>query len=270
MSEKEIVAKAFSDLAQYEADVAKTEDEIELYRLNKMQPMIDRRDKIIDNIPEFWKVVLSQHTNFADYVRASDFKYIDAIKKVRIDWLVLEDPKAYSIGDFKLTIEFGEIKGDFKAQIVEKVFRLIKKEQSKGEENDNGDDDDDALEDEQLVSEPTAIEWPKSYNSINPDLITDKRSKEGKKNYRQGMKSLFGWFKWTGRKPGKEFPHGDSLATLFSEDLYPYCVKYYTEAQRDLEDEEDDSEDSSAEEPLDLEDDSEQESGPDKKKIKLD
>lgn len=266
MSEKEAISKAFSDLADYEADVAKVEDEIELYRLKNMQPMIDRRDKIIDAIPEFWKIVLSQHTNFADYVRASDFKYIDAIKKVKVDWLVLEDAKEYSIGDFRLTIEFGEIKGDFKAQTVKKTFRLIKKEQG----NDKDEDEDDVLEDEQLVSEPTEIEWPLSYNNINPSLITDKRSKEGKKNYRQGMKSLFGWFKWTGRKPGKEFPHGDSLATLFSEDLYPYCVKYYTEAQRDLEDEEDeDSEDNSSEEPLDLGDELEQDEGSEKKRRKV-
>ena len=55
------------------------------------------------------------------------------------------------------------------------------------------------------------------------------------------MKCLFGWFRWTGLRPGKEFPHGDSFATLFIDDLYPYCVKYFTEAQRDLEDENDDS-----------------------------
>ena len=72
-------------------------------------------------------------------------------------------------------------------------------------------------------------------------MIKDKRSPEGKKKYRQGMKTIFGWFRWTGLKPGKEFPHGDSLASLFSEEIYPFCVKYYAEAQRDLEDEEGES-----------------------------
>ncbi|CAG60994.1 uncharacterized protein GVI51_J07579 [Nakaseomyces glabratus] len=262
MSDKEIVGKAFLDLAKYEEDVAKVEDDIEHYRLKMMQPMVERRDNIIKNIPEFWKIVLSQHTSFADFIRASDFKYIDLIDKVKVDWLIIEDPKQYSVGDFRITLHFNSIDDDFNEQTVSKVFKLIKGDINEG-------DTDDETEEERLVSEPVDIQWPKSYDSINPSLIEDKHSKEGKKSYRQGMKSFFGWFKWTGKKPGKEFPHGDSLATLFSEDIYPYCVKYYTEAQRDLEDEEeDDSEDNSSEEPLDLEVESESEES-DKKRRKI-
>ena len=44
MSDKEIVGKAFLDLAKYEEDVAKVEDDIEHYRLKMMQPMVERRD----------------------------------------------------------------------------------------------------------------------------------------------------------------------------------------------------------------------------------
>lgn len=51
-------------------------------------------------------------------------------------------------------------------------------------------------------------------------------------------KSFIDWFSWTGDSNVKEFSNGGELATLFSEDIYPYCVKYYTEAQRDVEDEE--------------------------------
>ena len=230
------------------------EKEIELYRLEKMKPIYANRDKFIEKIPSFWKIVLSQHSNFANYIRASDFKYVDCIDKVVVEW----DQE----GNYSITIKFDGIQDDFPSQTVTKSFKLVKIENDlKGEEEEEELD-----EIEKLISEPVDIIWPKSYDNINPSKIKDKKSAEGKKNYRAGMKTIFGWFKWTGLKPGKEFPDGDSLAELFAEDLYPYCVKYYTEAQRDLEDEMSDEGESgdSAEEPLDIsnsESDSEQEEG---------
>lgn len=60
-------------------------------------------------------------------------------------------------------------------------------------------------------------------------------------------KSFIDWFGWTGNSDAKEFANGGELANLFSEDIYPYCVKYYTEAQRDVEDEESGDSDSEGE-----------------------
>ncbi|CAD6642344.1 CDG_1a_G0044700.mRNA.1.CDS.1 [Saccharomyces cerevisiae] len=219
-------AKAFLGLAKCEEEVDAIEREVELYRLNKMKPVYEKRDAYIDEIAEFWKIVLSQHVSFANYIRASDFKYIDTIDKIKVEWLALES-EMHDTRDFSITFHFHGIEGDFKEQQVTKVFQIQK----------GKDDQEDGI----LTSEPVPIEWPQSYDSINPDLIKDKRSPEGKKKYRQGMKTIFGWFRWTGLKPGKEFPHGDSLASLFSEEIYPFCVKYYAEAQRDLEDEEGES-----------------------------
>ncbi|CAI4051185.1 hypothetical protein SUVZ_14G0880 [Saccharomyces uvarum] len=219
-------AKAFLGLAKCEEEVDAIERDVELYRLNKMEPVYEKRDTYIDEIAEFWKIVLSQHASFANYIRASDFKYIDTIDKIEVQWLALGS-KTRDTRDFSITFHFHGIDGDFKEQKITKVFQIRKSE--------------DEEEDGMLTSEPVAVEWPQSYDSINPDLIKDKRSPEGKKKYRQGMKTIFGWFRWTGLKPGKEFPHGDSLASLFSEEIYPFCVKYYTEAQRDLEDEEGES-----------------------------
>lgn len=252
-------------LADTEDAIENMEKEIHLYRLEKMKPIYANRDQMIDKIPSFWKIVLSQHSNFANFIRASDFKYIDCIDDVRVKWS--------SEGDYSITIKFNGIEDDFPSQTVTKSFKMVKIENDMKGDNEEGnnneeDEDEDEEEDmiEKLVSEPVDIMWPKSYDHINPAKIENKKSVEGKKNYRIGMKTLFGWFKWTGLKPGKEFPNGDSLAELFAEDLYPYCVKYYTEAQRDLEDEmSDDSEEGdSAEEPLDISDDEaeeEQESG---------
>lgn len=229
------------------------EKQVELYRLEQMKPIYVQRDQLIAKIPSFWKIVLSQHSNFANFIRASDFKYIDCIDNVVVDW----DKE----GNYKVTIKFNGIEGDFPEQTVTKSFRLVTIENDMKNDRDSSEDEEEADEIERLISEPVEIIWPKSYDSINPSEIKDKKSVDGKKNYRKGMKTFFGWFNWTGLKPGKEFPNGDSLGELFAEDLYPFCVKYYTEAQRDLEDEmSDDGEDGdSAEEPLDLSDDEKKE-----------
>ncbi|CCH58370.1 hypothetical protein TBLA_0A05770 [Henningerozyma blattae CBS 6284] len=233
-NEEDPISKAFLGLAECEIETNKVEKKIEEYRLTQLKPIYTKRDEIISNIPGFWKIVLSQHNDFANYIRASDFKYIDNIESIKIDWI--------NSNNFHIIIKFQGIRDDFPEQTIAKKCQRIIKEES--------DDLDEDIE-EQIISEKSEIVWPKSYNHINPELIEDKTTKEGKKNYRMGMKSFFGWFKWTGLKPGKEFPHGDGLIQLIVDDLYPYCVRYYTEAQRDLADEASDS-GSSEDEPLDL------------------
>lgn len=169
---------------------------------------------------------------------------MELIQNIDVIWDIYESNKDPSPDNFSIVFKFSKLDKDFPEQTVIKSFRLEKSEDAADEFDD----------DEILVSDPVDIIWPKSYDSINPSKITDKKSTEGKKNYRTGMKSFFGWFKWTGKKPGKEFPTGDELARLFSTDIYPNAVKYYTAAQRDGLEEEIDSE---ASEPLDLSDDDE-------------
>ncbi|CDO92792.1 unnamed protein product [Kluyveromyces dobzhanskii CBS 2104] len=211
-----------------------------------MDPVFKKRDELLKKIPFFWNIVLTQHSDFANYVRASDFKYFEAVKSIVVEPLALKDDTA-SPRDFQVTIEFDDIEGDLSAQTITKVFK-IENDVSKISVKNNRTLEDDELDSELgfLTSEPVSLEWPNCYEKINPDLISDKSTLEGKKNYRTGMKTFFAWFRWTGLRPGKEFPNGDSLANLFNEELYPYCVKYYTEAQRDVMDESDtDSEDDS-------------------------
>lgn len=251
------------------------ENKVELYKIKLTTPVFEKRDKLLNDIPFFWNIVLSQHSDFANYIRASDFKYIEAIKSVRVRPLVLEDETA-SPRDFKITFDFNEIDGDLPSQSVTKVFK-IEKDISKIQVKKHRTPEDDELDAELgfLTSEPVNVEWPKSYEKITPHLIADKTTPEGKKNYRTGMKTFFAWFKWTGLKPGKEFPNGDSLANLFNEELYPYCVKYYTEAQRDVIDEsEADTDEEDSDQPLKLdlngsESEEESETGPSQKKVKI-
>lgn len=238
-------------LAEIENDVEGVEKETELLRLEKLSPVYLKRKAAIAGIPGFWKVVLSQHSDFANYVRAADLKYIDCIFDIEVQWHCVRDKEADN-RDFTVTFTFDEIPGDFEAQSVSKAFRIehdTTKFLYRGKRTEEDDYNDEELG--FLTSEPVSIVWPKSYDGINPALVKDKTTTEGKRNYRTGMKSFFAWFNWTGLKPGKEFPNGDGLASLLSDDIFPNCTKYYTEAQIDLEDENVDDEDLS-DEPFNL------------------
>ncbi|SCU96846.1 LADA_0H03048g1_1 [Lachancea dasiensis] len=248
------LTKSLEALAGVEDDVEAVEREVEILRLSKLSPIYATRNKAIVGIPEFWKVVLSQHSDFANYVRAADLKYVDCINSISVKWPCTDDTTADN-REFSITIDFEGIEGDFDSQVVTKVFKIehdVSKLRYKGKATEE-----ELLRDEELgflTSTPCEIKWPKSFNHINPGLVVDKSTVEGKKNYRTGMKSLFAWFKWTGLKLGKEFPNGDGLAALFRDDIFPNCTKYYTEAQIDLEDENIEEEDMS-DEPLQLDSD---------------
>lgn len=224
-------------LAECEDEMMLVENEVERYKILKQAPVLEKRDQLLDQISGFWSIVLSQHSDFANYIRASDFKYIDAIEKVIVRPLALssknEDPR-----NFEITFRFREIEGDLIAQTVTKKFTM-EKDVSKLKYVRNRKLMEDEIDSEYgfLTSDPVEVKWPKLYDDINPDLIENKAEAEGKKKYRTGMKTFFAWFRWTGLKPGKEFPNGAELANLFNEELYPYCVKYYTEAQSDVLDE---------------------------------
>lgn len=201
---------------------------------------------------------------------------MELIKDIYVSWDVAEsEDNTINPGNFSITFEFEALNDDFTAQVVTKRFKVVpftaeelassaskRKNTATGNDDDIDDDEDIAEESEHLVSQSTDIVWPASYEEINPAHIADKKSVSGKKNYRTGMKSFFGWFKWTGLKPGKEFPNGGDLARLLADDIFPSAVMYYTEAQRDGLEEEVDSD---ASEPLDL---SEDEVGDDARGVK--
>lgn len=120
---------------------------------------------------------------------------------------------------------------------------------------------------EKITSKAVDVQWPEELKSINPHVIKAVKgkdlSKQDKKNYRLGMKSFFAWFSWTGLKPGKEFRNGEDLARLITDDLFPYAVKYYTEALPGADEGDDDTSDP---EELDVDEDSEDQSDDNDKK----
>lgn len=267
----EKLSLALQGLANIEDELEACDKKVQNYRLSVLQPVYNKRNALIQDVPDFWKIVLTQHQDFADYIQVEDFKYVENISSIEIDW--------ESIDEFQITFNFQGIEDDFPKQKVCKKFKLeydvdkvYNPNKLKPEELE------DMEEFGYWTSEPCAIQWPASYNGFNPAKIMDKSSAIGKKNYRKGMKSFFGWFKWTGLKIGKEFPNGQDLATLFTDDIYPHCLKYYTQAHRDLEDERDgtDSEVDDEEEPAfeipeevdEDEEEEEEEQEPASKKVK--
>lgn len=188
-------ASALDELAACEERIEEKEKELEWYRLQMLMPFYRRRDESILKIPNFWKIVLSQHDDFANYVRASDFKYVDAIQLLIVKW--------QSVEEFDIIIGFQSVGQELRSQTITKHFFH------------DGD---------HLKSQPVEIKY-----NLPP---------------RKKHNRFFDWFGWKGSDDKGEFPNGDGLAQLITDEIYPLCVKFYTEAQRDVADE-DSSEESS-------------------------
>lgn len=147
-----------------------------------------QRDAIIERIPDFWKIVLSEHDDFANYITAADFKYVDAIEGIAVQW--------HSLQQFDITIKFHAVGADLQEQSVKKPFRY---------------------EGEKLTSKRVDLKY-----SLPP---------------KKRRNRFFDWFQWEGLGDKSEFPNGDGLALLFADEVYPLCVKLYTQAQSDVADE---------------------------------
>ncbi|KAL7666019.1 Vacuolar protein sorting-associated protein 75 [[Candida] zeylanoides] len=227
MSEAEIEASLLA-LAACEQEMDRAEKEAELFRIAKTQGIYRKRRDILTKIPNFWYIVLAENDDLAEYISADDLQYLEDVADIYVE----HDPT--NARDFTLEVKFAG--ASVPAQTVVKKFRTV---------TTNGE--------EVLEADAAAVEWPPQLRAINPHLVKSRTmTAEDKKNYRLGMKSLFAFFAWTGRKPGKEFRHGEELARLIVEDLFPYAVKYYTEALPGEDASESDSEEGEA---LDLSDD---------------
>lgn len=234
------LADALAKLADNEQAMGDAEKEVEIFRIKRLQSIYESRSAITKTIPQFWYIVLAQNDDFGEFIRPEDLKYLEAITDIYVDYPIAADGDADKYRDFSITFSFAAEKG-MKEQNIVKKFTV---------EDENGE--------AKLYSEAVEVEWPEDIKDICPALIRKNKlgdgfSAEEKKKYRQGMKSLFAWFEWTGRKPSKEFRSGEDLARLIVDDLFPNAVHYYSEAIAN--DEESEVEDSSEGEELDLSED---------------
>lgn len=239
--QSELLEKCLVELAGCEKEMDEAEKDAEIYRIRKTQEIYAKRRSILRNIPKFWYIVLAENDDFSEYLGIDDLKYLEAINDIYVHYNVADSDDISHYRDYSITLSFkdNELIQD---QTITKEFKTSIEE---GEEK--------------LYLEPVDVNWPKELDSINPRLIKEQTkagelSKEQKKQYRLGMKSFFAWFAWTGKKPGKEFRNGEDVARLITDDLFPYAVKYYTEAMPGI-GEEDSFEDSSEGEELDISDD---------------
>lgn len=247
--------KCLVELASCEQEMDQAEKDAEVYRIKNTQKIYESRRQILKRIPQFWYIVLAENDDFAEYLAPEDLQYLETITDVYIHHKVVDTGDVKHYRDFSITISFEDKASEDHAIIIkQEITKHFSTVMEDGEEK--------------LVSEPAAVEWPHDLGSINPKLIKKRAdggdlSKDEKKNYRAGMRSLFAWFDWTGARPRKEFRSGDDLARLILDNIFPYAVKYYTEA---LPNDDDDEFDSSEEgEELDISDD---DSEPEPKKQK--
>lgn len=226
-------------LAECEQEMDKAEIDASVYRIRKTQSIYKKRRQILTQIPQFWYIVLAENDDFPDYVTSDDLKYIEYITDIYVHYKVADSESSENPRDFSITVAFKDDENDEPLVATQEITKHFHSYIEDGEEK--------------LSSSPVSVEWPKELSEINPTLIKKNKGKdlssEDKKNYRLGMKSFFSWFSWTGTKPGKEFRSGDDLTRLVIDDLFPYAVKYYTEA---LPGDELDDEDSSEGEELDI------------------
>lgn len=229
-------------LAECEQEMDKAEIDASVYRIRKTQSIYKKRRQILTQIPQFWYIVLAENDDFPDYVTGDDLKYIEYITDIYVHYKVADSESSENPRDFSITVAFKDDENDESLVPTQEVTKHFHSYIEDGEEK--------------LSSSPVAVEWPNELSEINPTLIKKNKGKdlssEDKKNYRLGMKSFFSWFTWTGTKPGKEFRNGDDLTRLIIDDLFPYAVKYYTEA---LPGDDLDDDDSSEGEELDISED---------------
>ncbi|KAL6454686.1 VPS75 Vacuolar protein sorting-associated protein 75 [Candida maltosa Xu316] len=241
-------------LADWEKEMNQVEKDAEIYRMKKTQPI----RSILKTVPKFWYIILAENEDFTDYISPEDLKFLEFIEDIYVYYPIING-EADHFRDFDLTITFGE-NSLIPQQEITKKFRTVVKYDGE----------------ERLVSEPVEVQWPKELTKINPVAIKEKykgkdkkeMSLSEKKKYREGMRSFFSFFNWTGEKPGKEFRYGEEIANLIVDDLYLNALKYYILALSDEGDEEEEIDSSEGEE-LDLSDDDEEEEENPTKKRKL-
>lgn len=217
-----VLQKALDQLAEWEKKITSIEQEIEIYKNEKTSDTYKERNEILQNIEKFWYIVLAQNEEFAEYIEVDDMIYIEDIKSINLTHeFKKKNGGPYYTKFTTLSIHFQENQNKkLDDQILVKHFESIIK---------NGE--------ERLISNPVNVKWPKTIDHLNPLKILKNSNyssitQEEKSNLRQGQKSFFSWFHWTGKKKN-EFPDGEGLSRLIIDEIYPNATRYYALALND-------------------------------------
>lgn len=251
--------ESFLQLQRIESQIQRADAKVEQFKNQLFTPIYNRRREYLKTIPKFWYVVLAQHEDFQEYVSVEDMKYMELISDLYVEfWDETKTDESDEVTKnslpkkgFTITVTFKNINDDkdidIKEQTVTKRFEWVVNAETGTR---------------QLQSEPVAMEWPAELKNINPEALKKKAKDEGrtlnteeKKSYRQGMRSFFSFWQWTGLKTGKEYRNGEDLATFIAEDIFPAALDYYVLAAPGLGDNDEEGDDCISGEELDLSDD---------------
>lgn len=249
-----VVEQSFAELQNIEKEIQKADSKVEQYKNELFTPIYSKRRDLLQKIPNFWYVVLAQHEDFQEYVTIEDMKYMDLIDDLYVEfWDETKDEDIFTAKGFTITMKFKN-SDNADNKIVEQT---VTKKFSWKIDPETGS--------RKLESEPVSFTWPEALKKINPQAIKELAKEEKrtltsdeKKRYRQGMRSFFSFWQWTGTKPGKEYRNGEELATFIAEDIFPAALDYYVLAAPGLDGEEGDDDDDVSGEELDLSDDDEE------------
>lgn len=117
----------------------------EVYRIKKSQRAYFQRQRLVQNIDKFWYIVLSQHEDFAEYIRPSDYQYFEYLKDVYVQWEVADDYSKTEVnadlepsidleslggnpGNFSITFQFDTDNApniDLESQTITKHFKTV-------------------------------------------------------------------------------------------------------------------------------------------------
>lgn len=270
------IEKSLNLLQKLESEIQNADAQVEQFKNKLFTPIYTKRRNLLNNIPDFWYIVLAQHEDFQEYISVEDMKYLELITDLFVDFwdnTKIDADDSLPQKGFDITVKFkNSDKSDnkIKEQTIVKKFEWILDLETGSRK---------------LKSDSVRMEWPEQLKSIDPLLIKEKIKTEGrkmtsdeKKKYRQGMRSFFSFFEWTGEKPGKEYRNGEELAMLICDDIFPGALDYYVLAAPGFgengagnsdEDEDDDEEDEETGEELDLSDEERDEETPNPKRQKI-
>lgn len=175
-----------------------------------MAPLYAKRREFTRQIPKFWPTVFDACELLSDYLNFEDLELLDCVKDLYVERSE-DNPKNFTIS---LEFEPNKYLEDLK---VEKKFNYLESE-SDDEESEG-----------KYVSDPVALKWKKGKNLTRPGPTT------------QGS-SFFNFFSFSGSGAG-DYKHGEDVALVLAEDIYPHALKFYADAGNDIEDEYDISED---------------------------
>ncbi|KAF7819701.1 NAP1-related protein 2-like [Senna tora] len=189
------------------------------------KPVYDRRNEIIETIPDFWLTAFLSHPSLCDLLTEEDqkiFKYLYSLD--------VEDFKDVKLG-YSITFNFKE-NPYFEDSNLTKTFTFF--------------------DDGTTKITGTTIKWKEGMGAAN------RVPQETKGNKRPlACESFFSWFGETQQKDLAEF--GDEVAEIIKEDLWPNPLKYFNNDadEEDLEGDEDGEEENGDNEDDDDEDSNE-------------